>query len=96
MNRTEINFEAQEFARFEADLVVRDKAGNPVGRKTIRTDSPYKLFQFFLRTSNRPRRKKKVEAAATSQTEINEALQEIDTYVTTEYEDNDGNTDGTN
>ena len=45
---------------FELDLVVRDSDGQPTGaRKTIKTDSPFKLWSFWQRHQGRPKRKKK-------------------------------------
>ena len=92
MFRTPISFEAKELHRFEGSFVIRDKDGNPVARKTITTDSPAQLSQFFMRTRGKPKKKKhKKVAAATSEKDIKQALDDINTYVETEYKkDNEG------
>jgi len=54
-----INFEEYVSKPFEISLVVRNALGQPTGRRrTYATDSPYKLWQFYMRHRGKPRRKK--------------------------------------
>lgn len=44
----------------EISMVIRDGLGNPTNRRTdFATDSPYKLWQFFMRNQGRKPNKKK-------------------------------------
>jgi len=45
---------------FELSLVVRDGLGEPTNRKKdFSTDSPFKLWQFYMRNQSKKPRKKK-------------------------------------
>ena len=45
---------------FELVLITRDSHGNPTGKKSYITDSPYKLSQFYDRNRGKPKKKTKV------------------------------------
>lgn len=42
---------------FELVLLTRDASGNPTGKKSYSTDDPYKLSQFLLRNTGKPKKK---------------------------------------
>lgn len=55
-----LKFHERSSKEFELSLVVRNALGEATRhRKTYATDSPYKLWQFFIRHQNKPKKQKK-------------------------------------
>ncbi len=45
---------------FEIDLEIRNAKGEPTGiRKSLKTDDPVKLWEFYMRNQGRPKKRRK-------------------------------------
>lgn len=78
---------------YEIDLEIRDVKGNPTGiRKSIKTDDPVKLWEFYMRNQGRPKRKKKKKTDARGRNKSKQILptaKEADQIMTNMYTDTD-------
>lgn len=53
---------SKESKEFELVLQIRDHHGDPTGRtKSYKTDSPYKLWKFYMSNSHKTKKKKRGE-----------------------------------
>lgn len=63
---------------FELDLIVKDAKGNPTNmRKSIQTDSPRKLCQFWHRYQGKPKRRKKKSKNLPNAKQAEQILREL-------------------
>lgn len=78
----ELNFQGSTSnPSFEIELCVRNPEGQPTGRtKSLSTDDPHKLWEFWNRHRGRPRRKKKKEQVPTAK-EADKIMSEMKDYV---------------
>lgn len=66
---------------FELVISVRDINGNPTNkRKSYTTDDSVKLHSFWVRNTGSPKKKRKHKKAASTNKEIDVALQEVEQY----------------
>ena len=71
----------EESKMFELVMCVRDKDGNKTTRtKSVSTDSPQKLWEFYNRMNPRVKKKKKRKSKAANRAQLKEAQVELEQH----------------
>ena len=78
---SELKFISKTSPAFELVVAVRDSVGEPTGKlKSYTTDSPMKLWQFYMRYQGKPKRKRKDKGVEGDKKSIDKLVKEMAEY----------------